>query len=301
MNAPRRPPRRRVDGVLLLDKPLGMTSNAALQAVRRLLNAEKAGHTGTLDPLATGLLPLCFGEATKFAGELLDADKTYDAVVRLGIRTDTGDAEGRVIETRPVVVSEHEADAALARFVGEITQIPPMHSALKRDGRPLYEYARQGLEVDRAPRRVTIHGIEKLCASREDLTLRVRCSKGTYIRTLAEDIGRFLGCGAHLAGLRRTGIGDLLIDDALTLADMESRTYDQRDAGLAPPDALLQGLPAIRLDEQEAGRILHGQAVESSDDTEGRVRIYCGNRFLGLGLADSDGLVRPRRLISSLR
>ncbi len=301
MNAPRRPPRRRVDGVLLLDKPLGMTSNAALQAVRRLLNAEKAGHTGTLDPLATGLLPLCFGEATKFAGELLDADKTYDAVVRLGIRTDTGDAEGRVIETRPVAFSEQEADAALARFVGQITQIPPMHSALKRDGRPLYEYARQGLEVDRAPRRVTIHGIEKLSAFREDLTLRVRCSKGTYIRTLAEDIGRFLGCGAHLAGLRRTGIGDLLIDDALTLADMESRTYDQRDAGLAPPDALLQGLPAIRLDEQEAGRILHGQAVEFSDGTEGRVRIYCGNRFLGLGLADSDGLVRPRRLISSLR
>lgn len=299
MSAPRRPPRRRVDGVMLLDKPLGMTSNAALQAVRRLLNAEKAGHTGTLDPLATGLLPLCFGEATKFAGELLDANKTYEAVVCLGIRTDTGDAEGRVIEVRPVAVSEREVDAALERFVGEITQIPPMHSALKRDGRPLYDYARQGLEVDRAPRQVTIHDIEKLSGSQEYLTLRVRCSKGTYIRTLAEDIGLVLGCGAHLTGLRRTEIGNLLIGDALTLADMESRTPDQRDAGLAPTDALLHGLPAICVDEQEAGRILHGQPVKSSDGTVGRVRIYCGTRFLGLGLAESQGLVRPRRLISS--
>lgn len=299
MNAPRRPPRRHVDGVLLLDKPNGMTSNAALQAARRLLNAEKAGHTGTLDPLATGLLPLCFGEATKFAGELLDADKTYEAGVCLGIRTDTGDAEGRIVEERPVAVSESEVALALGRFVGDIMQVPPMYSALKRDGRPLYEYARQGLEVDRAPRRVSIHGIERMSGAGEALMLRVRCSKGTYIRTLVEDIGEFLGCGAHLSSLRRTRIGDLRIEDAVALGELESQTVEQRDASLAPPDALLQELPAIRLEEYAAERFLHGQAVAPASSAEGRLRIYCGSRFLGLGLADPQGLVHPRRLISS--
>ena len=185
---PPRPPRRRIDGVLLLDKPGGMTSNAALQKARGLFNAAKAGHTGTLDPMATGLLPLCLGEATKFAGELLDADKTYEATLRLGVITDTADAEGSVLRTRPVAVTRAQAEAALARFRGEIEQVPPMHSALKRDGRPLYEYARQGIEIERAPRRVVIHALELRRLEGERLDIVVECSKGTYVRTLAEDL-----------------------------------------------------------------------------------------------------------------
>ncbi|KAB2921992.1 MAG: tRNA pseudouridine(55) synthase TruB, partial [Dechloromonas sp.] len=200
---------QRVDGVLLLDKPLGLTSNDALQKARRLFSAAKGGHTGTLDPAATGLLPLCFGEATKFSADLLDADKTYEAVVQLGVTTDSGDAEGQVVATAPVTVGEAEVRQALPRFTGAIEQIPPMHSALKRNGRPLYELARKGIEVERAPRAVTIHGLELLDFAGDRLTLRVRCSKGTYIRVLAADLGQALGCGAHLVGLRRTAVGDL--------------------------------------------------------------------------------------------
>lgn len=213
---------QRVDGVLLLDKPIGLTSNDALQKARRLFSAAKGGHTGTLDPLATGLLPLCFGEATKFSADLLDADKTYEAIIKLGVTTDSGDAEGQVISTATVNVSEADIVSVLPQFTGDIQQIPPMHSALKRNGRPLYELARQGIEVERAPRAVTIHAIDLLAFSGDTLTLRVACSKGTYIRVLAADIGAALGCGAHLIGLRRTVVGDLDLANAVTLAELEA-------------------------------------------------------------------------------
>src|SRR5574343_735181 len=200
---------KQVDGVLLLDKPLGMTSNDALQKARRLFSAAKGGHTGTLDPLATGLLPLCFGEATKFSADLLDADKTYEAVLKLGVTTDSGDAEGSVVATAEVNVDATQIADVLRQFTGDIQQIPPMHSALKRDGRPLYELARQGIEVEREARAVTIHRIDLLAFAGDRLQIRVACSKGTYIRVLAADIGQALGCGAHLAGLRRSGVGGL--------------------------------------------------------------------------------------------
>ncbi|CAG0952827.1 tRNA pseudouridine synthase B [Rhodocyclaceae bacterium] len=288
-----------MDGVLLLDKPLGMTSNDALQKARRLYNAAKAGHTGTLDPLATGLLPLCFGEATKFAGELLDADKAYLATVRLGTTTDTADAEGQVLETRPVTATEADVREALARFLGEIDQVPPMHSALKRDGRPLYEYARQGIEVERAPRRVTIHAIDLTDWQGETFAIEVACSKGTYIRTLAEDIGAALGCGAHLAALRRTRIGSLEIADAVPLEAIEALEPAERDRRLRPVDALLDALPRAELDAAGAQRVLHGQGVRWQGPAGSRYRYYGeGGDFLGLGELTADGWLNPRRLVA---
>lgn len=298
MNAPRRPPGRAVDGVLLLDKAPGTTSNGALQSARRLYNALKAGHTGTLDPLATGLLPLCFGEATKFAGELLDADKSYDAVVRLGVTTDTADAEGRVLETRPVALARAEVEAVLQRFRGEIMQVPPMHSALKRDGKPLYEYARAGIELERQPRRVTLHEIRLLAFEADTISMSVDCSKGTYIRTLAEDVGRALGCGAHLAALRRTRIGGLSLDRAITLAELADLGLPERDARLAPVDSLLLDLPAARLGETDAARLIHGQPVRWNGQAGTRLRAYGGGRFLGLCLLSPDGYLTPRRLVA---
>ncbi|MDP2811630.1 MAG: tRNA pseudouridine(55) synthase TruB [Rhodocyclaceae bacterium] len=300
MSKPRSAPRRRVDGVLLLDKPTGMTSNAALQSARRLFNAEKAGHTGTLDPMATGLLPLCFGEATKFASELLDADKTYRATVRLGVTTDTADAEGRVLETRPVAVSEHQWRVAMADFVGEIEQVPPMYSALKRDGKPLYEYARQGIELERAPRRVTIHELRLLSRQGDCFDLEVACSKGTYVRTLVADIGAALGCGAHLAALRRTRIGRLDVADAMGLAALEALSLPERDSRLLPADALLGDAGRADLTEAETSRILHGQGVRWIGQPGDRCRLHGSDgRFLGLGEVSSDGWLNPRRLIAT--
>jgi len=296
VNAPRRPPRRCVDGVLLLDKPLGLTSNAALQTARRLYNAAKAGHTGTLDPLATGLLPLCFGEATKFAGELLEADKAYVATIHLGITTDTADAEGQILVTRPVHVTQQQVEAVLRGFSGEIMQVPPMHSALKRDGKPLYEYARQGIQLDRAPRRVSIHAIDLRGLAGDKLSLSVDCSKGTYIRTLAEDIGEALGCGAHLAELRRTRIGRLRVEQAVALTDLEAMASDGRAALLSPIDTLLDGLPRAELDDADAVRLRHGQAVRWNGPA-GRWRAYAGGAFLGLCELGADGWLSPRRLI----
>lgn len=300
MSAPRRAPRRPVDGVLLLDKPTGLTSNAALQKARWLLNAAKAGHTGTLDPLATGLLPLCFGEATKFAGELLDADKAYRATIRLGVTTDTADAEGHVLETRPVEVDQARLEAVLASFRGEIEQIPPMHSALKRDGKPLYEYARQGIELERKPRRITIHALELLSLEGELAVIDVACSKGTYVRTLAADIGALLGCGAHLAALRRTRIGGLRVEDAVALDVFEALTLEARDRCLAPPDTLLAELPVATLNAAETERVLHGQGVRWEGRSGDRWRYYGINgAFLGLGELSTDGWLNPRRLIAS--
>jgi tRNA pseudouridine55 synthase len=269
-----RPPRRAVHGVLLLDKPIGWTSNDALQKAKWLLRAEKGGHTGTLDPLATGLLPLCFGAATKFSQVSLDADKAYRATLRLGQRMSTGDLEGELVEERPVHVDRAAIDAACARFIGPIAQVPPMHSALKKDGKALYEYARAGIEVERAPRQVTIHGIDIIEWQDATLVIDVRCSKGTYIRTLAEDIGAALGCGAHLAALRRTGTGSLRLDGALTLQALEALDEDARLARLLPPDALLDDWPAVALDEAEAGRFLSGLRRRLPHADADAVRVY---------------------------
>ena len=287
---------QRVDGVLLLDKPSGMTSNSALQSARRLFSAAKAGHTGTLDPLATGLLPLCFGEATKFSSDLLEADKTYEADVLFGITTDTGDAEGEVLVRRPVAFSPEDLEAALARFRGPISQIPPMYSAIKRDGKPLYELARQGIEVERAARAVTIHELVLLEISGDRCRLRVSCSKGTYIRTLAEDIGEFLRCGAHLTGLRRTRVGPLQISDAVTLDQLSALSEADRSTCLLAPDALLQSLPAVHLDEVAASRFSHGNPV-GAQAQPGRVRVYVNGCLLGMGEVDQAGQVQPRRLV----
>ena len=303
MKFPARQPRRKVDGILLLDKPAGITSNSALQKARRLFHAAKAGHTGTLDPMATGLLPLCFGEATKFAGELLTADKCYAAAVLLGVRTDTADAEGRVLEIRPVAVSREQVESALARFRGAIQQVPPMHSALKRDGRPLYEYAREGIEIERAPRVVTIHTLDLTAFSGDRVEFNVACSKGTYIRTLAQDIGTVLGCGGHLTALRRTRIGDLGLEAAITLEALEVLPPQDRDVMLLPADALLSALPRLDLDEDATRRFRQGQAVQTGQEHQplaGRLRAYAADgSFLGLGRAETDGWVTPLRLLAT--
>ncbi|SAL66762.1 tRNA pseudouridine synthase B [Caballeronia peredens] len=296
-------PRRALDGVLLLDKPLGLSSNDALIKAKRLYLAKKAGHTGTLDPLATGLLPLCFGEATKFSQDLLEADKTYEATMRLGIRTTTGDAEGEALETRDVACEEAAVAEAMQRFIGEIVQVPPMYSALKRDGKPLYEYARAGQTVEREGRRVTIHALEMIACALPLVTFRVTCSKGTYVRTLAEDIGEALGCGAHLTALRRTGVGALTLDHALTLDELASLSEAQRDERLQPVDALLSTFPAVRLDDEATRRFLHGQRLRLEDIAEtrveaGRVRVYAleGDRLLGVARA-GEGVLAPERLV----
>jgi tRNA pseudouridine55 synthase len=271
--APRQP-RRALHGVLLLDKPIGWTSNDALQKAKGLLRAEKGGHTGTLDPLATGLLPLCFGAATKFSQAGLDADKRYRATLRLGRRTSTGDREGEVIETRPVALDRAAVDAACARFVGTLEQLPPMHSALKHQGRALYDYARAGVDVERAARRVTIHGIDVLSWQADTLVIAVACSKGTYIRTLAEDIGAALGCGAHLEALRRTGSGSLEVERAVTLEQLAAMDEAEREAWLLPADVLVEGWPAVHLPDDEAGRFLSGLRRRVAHADAPAVRVY---------------------------
>jgi tRNA pseudouridine55 synthase len=303
MKAEAKPKRIRLPlhGVLLLDKPAGLSSNDALVRAKRLLNAEKAGHTGTLDPFATGLLPLCFGEATKFAQDLLEADKTYETVVHLGIATSTGDTEGEVLSTRPVDVIPEQIDAALAGFRGPIDQVPPMHSALKRDGRPLYEYARAGITLEREARRVAIHELTLLSWQAPFLRLSVTCSKGTYIRVLGEDIGAALGCGAHLNALRRTAVGSLSIAEAITLEQLEA--LPERAAALAPVDALLSSFPALALDEELSRRFLHGQrlALAGMDGLPraGRVRVYRQDdrRLLGTAQLMEYGVLAPERLV----
>ena len=299
-------PRRALDGVLLLDKPVGLSSNDALIRAKRLYLAKKAGHTGTLDPLASGLLPLCFGEATKFSQDLLEADKTYEATMRLGIRTTTGDAEGEAIETRDVTCDQAAVEQALVQFRGEIVQVPPMYSALKRDGKPLYEYARAGQTVEREGRQVTIHALEVLACALPDVTFRVTCSKGTYVRTLAEDIGEALGCGAHLVMLRRTGVGALTLADSVTLDALSDALPDERDAWIQPVDALLSTFPSVQLDADAARRFLHGQrlrladlAVDESVLQGTRALVYASEGKL-LGVASvGEGVLAPERLIVS--
>ncbi|HEX5373852.1 MAG TPA: tRNA pseudouridine(55) synthase TruB [Aquabacterium sp.] len=274
---PVRRPRRALHGVILLDKPLGLSSNDALQKVKWLLRAEKAGHTGTLDPLATGLLPLCFGAATKFSQVSLDADKRYTATLKLGLTTTTGDAEGDVVQTRLEAVSQvtREAiEAACAACTGEIDQVPPMYSALKHEGKALYEYARQGIEIERASRRITIHGIDILSWHDDELVIDVRCSKGTYIRTLAETIGEHLACGAHLIGLRRTGSGQVSLQGAVTIEALQTLTEAEREALLQPIDVLVSHWPAVTLNEEDATRFLTGLRRRVRLPNAEAVRVY---------------------------
>ena len=290
-------PRRRIDGVLLLDKPLGLSSNAALQRAKRLYHADKAGHTGTLDPLATGLLPICFGDATKFAHALLDADKTYVAAVRLGVTTTTGDAEGEVVATHPVDASADDIETVLRRFVGRIAQVPPRYAALKRDGRPYYEYARQGVEIERQPREVEIRALALLAFRGNEFELRVRCGKGTYIRALAEDIGAVLGCGAHLRALTRTASGEFALADAVALDALQQCTMTERDAALLPVDALVTALTRLDLDGSAALRLTKGQAVAQAGVGDGMVRVYAQGVFAGVATV-AGGVLRARRLVA---
>lgn len=292
--------RRRVDGVLLLDKPLGVTSQAAVTRARHLLMAAKAGHTGTLDPMAGGLLPVCFGEATKFSHMLLDSDKTYAATVRLGVTTTTGDSEGEITGGAAAVFTLAEIEAVLQRFRGESLQVPPMYSALKHAGQPLYKYARAGMEIPRAARPIKIAALDAVSLQGDELVITVTCSKGTYIRVLAEDIGRALGCGACLAGLRRTAVGAFeLGQGVLTLEKLEQIPPDARAARLLPVDVLVAGLPRTDLDLQQARRIVAGQVLELQGQAiAGLTRIYGpGQEFLGVAeLQPPDRLVARRLL-----
>jgi tRNA pseudouridine55 synthase len=284
-----------IDGALLLDKPLGLTSNRALQEAKKLLGAKKAGHAGTLDPLASGLLVVLFGEATKFAGPMLDADKEYLASVKLGVTTSTADAEGEVLVERPVRVTQIELEQALGRFRGAIEQVPPMHSALKREGVPLYKLARAGLSVERQARPVQIHELELLGFDSPVLELRVRCSKGTYIRTLAEDIGTALGTGAHLAALRRTASGRFKVKDASALEAL--RAMPNPRLALLPLAALLEGLQSTRLDAASEARLRNGQPLKISGLEEGLCALYgADGAVIGLGSAQAEGVLKALRL-----
>ena len=292
--------KRPLDGVLLFDKPLQLSSNTALQKVRRLFQAEKAGHTGTLDPLATGLLPICFGEATKFSTGLLDADKTYRALVKLGQTTTTGDAEGEITSSCEVALDEQQVRAALHNFSGEISQLPPMHSALKHLGKPLYEYIRNGITIERASRNVTIHELVLERFAGDEMEISVRCSKGTYVRTLAEDIGQALGCGAHLRGLRRTAIAGFRLENAYSLDQLEVMTMPERDACLLPLDCMLQDMPMLELDAVQVTRMAQGQRLGiDADLPDGKVRLYGAGKFIGVAELLGRRLA-PDRLLSSV-
>ena len=306
-----------IDGVLLIDKPVGLSSNDALMRARRLLNARKAGHGGTLDPMASGLLPVAFGEATKFVGDALGADKAYLATLTLGVVTDSADSEGEVIRRAPTDVDEQGFRAAALSFLGEIEQVPPMHSALKRDGRPLYEYARAGQSVERAPRRVAVHSLDVVgfepvpgtdagAPGSLRASIRVSCSKGTYIRTLAQDIGERLGCGAYLSALRRERVGTLRVENALSLDRLEAMSAGERMDSLAPVDFLIADLQRAELDDAYARRFLHGQRLRIAPAggrsgeraRDERVRVYCRGALLGVATVE-DGVLVPARLVGN--
>ncbi len=293
--------KKNVNGVLLLDKPLGFSSNQALQKVKWLYSAAKAGHTGTLDPLATGLLPICFGEATKFAQYITDADKTYFATIKLGATTTTGDAEGEVLSTASVNVSPSQFEAACQQFIGQISQMPPMYSALKHQGKALYEYAREGVIIERKARSVTIKEIVVNNFAVETAQITVVCSKGTYIRTLAEDIGALLGCGAHLIGLRRTETAGYLLPNAIKIVQLEAIPVEARLALLLPVDSAIESLPKIILNTDAAFYIIQGQAVwQAGKMPNSDLRLYDEkDHFLGLGYLQDDGKIAPKRLIKN--
>lgn len=297
---------RNISGILLLDKPAGITSNAALQIVKRLFDACKAGHTGSLDPLATGVLPLCFGEATKFSQFLLDADKRYRATFKLGITTDSGDADGKVLETRAVPeISDSTLESVLENYRGEISQIPSMFSALKVDGQPLYKLARQGIEIERKSRQVTIHEFSVVERGQDEITVDVHCTKGTYVRTLAEDIGQELGCGAHVVELRRLAAGPYTIDETVSMEQLEALVEDkaQLDAKLLPVSSAVQDWPQVELTDVTASYIRQGQPVQIANaPTTGWVSIFAesddpSEGFIGVGEIMDDGRIAPRRLV----
>jgi tRNA pseudouridine55 synthase len=295
--------KRNINGVLLLDKPLGFSSNQALQKVKWLFKAAKAGHTGTLDPLATGLLPICLGEATKFAQYVTDADKTYFATIKLGVTTNTGDAEGEVLTTTVVNVNKAQFEQACQQFIGEISQIPPMYSALKHEGKPLYEYARSGVDIARQARLITIKNIVLNEFLGDVAQITVVCSKGTYIRTLAEDIGAQLGCGAHLIGLRRTETAGYLLPQAITIEQLEALPIEAREALLLPVDSAIESLPKVILNTDAAYFIMQGQAVWMAGKVPNSdLRLYDENNiFLGLGFLQDDGKIAPKRLIQKIQ
>jgi tRNA pseudouridine55 synthase len=288
---------RRIDGVLLLDKPVGLSSNAALQRVKRLYRAEKAGHTGTLDPLASGLLPICFGEATKFAQALLDADKAYLATVRFGTTTSTGDADGDVLASRAVTITRPDIEAILPRFVGRIGQVPPRHAALKHEGRKYYEYARRGIDIPRVARPVEIRAIDVISWKTPNLEVSIRCGKGTYVRALAEDIGAALGCGAHLAALRRSATGGFALAQAHSFEMLETASDARRDAILRPVDTLVAELPRLDLEGADATRFGQGQALARAEAGDAVVRVYADGVFAGVGVV-AGGVLRARRLMT---
>ena len=300
--ARRRKRGRDITGILLLDKPTDMTSNKALQQAKFLYFAQKAGHTGALDPIATGVLPICFGEGTKFSHFLLNADKKYRVIAKMGQKTTTADREGEVVEEKPVNVTEEELVKVVQQFKGTISQVPSMYSALKKDGVPLYKLARQGIEVEREAREVTIHSIDIVRFESDEFELDVHCSKGTYIRNLVEDMGDELGCGAHVQELRRTAVSHLQLDDCVSLAQLE--TMKQADEKLAldelllPLEKALHHLPIVELDSDQAYYIRLGQAVQLSGvPQEEEFILKDPEGFLGIGCIDDDGKVAPRRLI----
>ena len=294
--------KKNVNGVLLLDKPLGFSSNQALQKVKWLYSAAKAGHTGTLDPLATGLLPICLGEATKFAQYVTDANKTYFATIKLGATTTTGDAEGEVLTTAPVKVTFAQFQTVCQQFIGEISQVPPMYSALKHEGKALYEYARAGVDIERKARLITIKNIEVNALEGDIAQITVTCSKGTYIRTLAEDIGTMLGCGAHLIGLRRTETAGYLLSQAVTIEQLEAMLIEAREDLLLPVDSAIENLPKVILNSDAAYYLMQGQAVwQAGKLPSGDLRLYDEqNKFLGLGCLQDDGKIAPKRLIQKI-
>ena len=298
-------PRKRgrdIDGVFLLDKPQGMSSNDIMQKVKRVFQANKAGHTGALDPLATGMLPICLGEATKFSQFLLDADKRYVVTAKLGERTDTSDAEGQVVETRPVNVETSQILTALEQFRGDILQVPTMFSALKHNGKPLYEYARAGITVEREARPITIFGINFIEYQAPSLTLEVHCSKGTYIRTLVDDLGEVLGCGAHVTVLRRTAVADYPTEKMMTWDALQALAEQgDLDQHLLPIDTAVSKLPALKLNAEQSKGIGFGQRVKFANEAKlrGQVRLFSDkNIFLGVALIDDNNVIRPQRLIT---
>jgi len=297
--------RRQINGILLLDKPIGLTSNGALQRVKRLFNAKKAGHTGSLDPLATGMLPLCFGEATKFSQFLLESNKSYYVTAKLGERTTTGDSEGAVIESLPVNVGMEQLQQILPQFIGEIEQIPPMFSALKVQGKPLYELARQGIEIERKSRRITIFALELKALNADSFSFRVDCSKGTYVRTLVEDIGRVLGCGAHVIELRRLHVSPYQSALMYTLPTLEALAESAGFTGLAacllPIETAVNSYPAVQLSTSAAYYLRLGQSVRASFPIDSTlVRLMSEDeRFLGIGEVMADGRVKPHRLVAT--
>lgn len=301
MSAPRRPPRRRVDGVLLLDKPSGLTSNGALGRVKRLYNPGKAGHTGTLDPLASGLLPICLGAATRFAQFLLDARKRYVATVRFGITTTTQDADGEVVEARPVAFDREALAGVLPRFSGRQMQVPPAHSALKLAGKPYYDYARRGIDIPRMPRDVWIHRLDLIAWNAPDAIFDIECSKGTYIRALAADMGGALDCGAHLIALRRTASGGFEVGNAVMLEAIDAMEDERRMALLLPTSALVAHLPRLDIDAGTAAAYLHGQAISAAATAAETASMHAVFGPDGLlGVADvCDGIAKARRSVST--